>query len=323
MMPSSPLCQTLGQRLRALREAAGWSQRELAQRVGVRQGRYSKWERDAEGVPEEKLEALARLLGADAGRLGDLNVQVRPGRPVVPALIRRCHERSFELPDYDVKGTLEDVLHISEAARRAVGQARGRLSAGQMAHLEGYFPRDSAHELLAAVQVIALSASVQRMTLAQLRCPVLVVERRNSVRPGLYHQRDVLVLERPKSVVVMVPQPWVVSPTQSDWYRLDFLTCVTSDDRRQRWADVEVDDDRHRLEPGKDERRARGVACPRLGFPHWQVERADFGTRLLSRLEEMLDRPQPVFTYVQPGTNCTTGDPYDPWFNRSKQRPGR
>ena len=43
------------------------------------------------------------------------------------------------------------------------------------------------------------------MTLAQLRCPVMVVEKRNSCRPDLYHLRDVLVLERPRCTIVMVP----------------------------------------------------------------------------------------------------------------------
>ena len=170
------------------------------------------------------------------------------------------------------------------------------------------------------MHVVAQSATLERMTLAQLRCPVMVVEKRNSCRPGLYHLRDVLVLERPRCTIVMVPQPWVVSPTQAEWYRLDFLTCVSSHEREQRWADVEIDDYRHAFQQDKDERRARGLACPRFGFTHREVERSDFAIRLVTRLEDMLDRPEPQFTYVSPRTRSTTGDPYDPWFSRPPRR---
>ena len=45
-------------------------------------------------------------------------------------------------------------------------------------------------------------------------CPLFATQARNSVRCGIYDQRTVLVLERPKSMIVFVPQPWVVSPTQ-------------------------------------------------------------------------------------------------------------
>ena len=46
-----------------------------------------------------------------------------------------------------------------------------------------------------------------------------------------------------------------------------------------------------------------------------KFERGDFAIRIVTRLEDMLDRPQPQFTDVNPRTRSTTGYPYDPWFS--------
>ena len=223
-------------------------------------------------------------------------------------------------PEGQRPGGLEQVVQRGNPGRRVVAQARRHLTDGQFAHMDAYFPRDSPHELLVAMHLVAQSATLQRMTLAQLRCPVMVVEARNSCRLGLYHLRDVLVLERARCTIVMVPQPWVVSPTQAEWYRLDFLATVLSTYREQRWADVEIDDHGHAFQQGKDERRARGVACPRLGFMHREVERGDFALRLVARLEGMLEQSQPQFTFTTPGTHTTTAAPYNPWFRRPPRR---
>ena len=94
MMQSSPHCQTLGQQLRSLREAMGLSQHELARRMEVQQGQCSKWECDSEPVPGPRIDQLAAILGVDPARLHAFNLQSKPGRRSIPALVKRCHERS-------------------------------------------------------------------------------------------------------------------------------------------------------------------------------------------------------------------------------------
>jgi transcriptional regulator with XRE-family HTH domain len=56
----------IGQRVRTLREARGWSQRELARRVGLTSKTISNYERGERGVKEPPLstvQALAEVFG--------------------------------------------------------------------------------------------------------------------------------------------------------------------------------------------------------------------------------------------------------------------
>lgn len=60
---------TLGQQIQALRKAAGLSQEELGEKLGVARQSVSKWESDAT-VPElEKLIAMSKLFGVSMGSL--------------------------------------------------------------------------------------------------------------------------------------------------------------------------------------------------------------------------------------------------------------
>ena len=57
-------------RVRELREARGWSQRELARRAGVRQATLSAIENEqTSGIDFETLERLAKALEVDPGYL--------------------------------------------------------------------------------------------------------------------------------------------------------------------------------------------------------------------------------------------------------------
>ena len=62
-------------------------------------------------------------------------------------------------------------MQLGDPGRRVVAQARRHLTDGQLAHVDAYFPRDSPHELLVAMHLVAQSATLQRMTLAQLGAP--------------------------------------------------------------------------------------------------------------------------------------------------------
>lgn len=60
---------TLGQRIHALRTAAGLSQEQLAERLGVSRQAVSKWELDASAPDLDRLVLLGRLFGVSLDQL--------------------------------------------------------------------------------------------------------------------------------------------------------------------------------------------------------------------------------------------------------------
>lgn len=61
-----PAMETMGQRIRRLRQARGWTQEELAQRTGVTLSAVSQWELDAtKNVKLVPFLALAKTLDTD------------------------------------------------------------------------------------------------------------------------------------------------------------------------------------------------------------------------------------------------------------------
>ncbi len=67
--PDSTVYQRFGERLRALREARGLSQREVAEAIGCTQSTYSQWERALVGVPLGQAYRLAAFFDEDLGEL--------------------------------------------------------------------------------------------------------------------------------------------------------------------------------------------------------------------------------------------------------------
>lgn len=64
------LQKKLGRRIVAARTARGWSQGELARRLGVPRDRVSKWERGCNAPALLDLAALSEVLEVPLGRLG-------------------------------------------------------------------------------------------------------------------------------------------------------------------------------------------------------------------------------------------------------------
>jgi transcriptional regulator with XRE-family HTH domain len=67
--PSKQERPAFGQRLNALREAAGLSQRELADKLGMSQRAYSHWERRPVALRPDQLQSLAAALNIPVGAL--------------------------------------------------------------------------------------------------------------------------------------------------------------------------------------------------------------------------------------------------------------
>jgi transcriptional regulator with XRE-family HTH domain len=114
-----------GARLRALREAAGLTQAELAHRVGERQTTLSLWERSGRSPRADALPKLARALGASVEALLG---EAAGDAPLVPIVDNPGHvgelERAFDevrkLPRRQQKRVLEFVLaFVNEYKRKA------------------------------------------------------------------------------------------------------------------------------------------------------------------------------------------------------------
>jgi transcriptional regulator with XRE-family HTH domain len=86
-----------GERLHALREAAGLSQAQLADKLGIAQRSYSQWERRPVALRHDQLVGLADALGiSTAELLGDTDSQKRGSGPT--GKMRQLFERASKLP---------------------------------------------------------------------------------------------------------------------------------------------------------------------------------------------------------------------------------
>lgn len=97
--------ETFGQRLLRLRQARGYSQRELGDRVGVSQRMMTYYEREAEHPPAYLLPRLAEALGVTVDEL----MGVRPVKDETPA---RRNTRLWR--------KLRDVEKLAPGDRKAV-----------------------------------------------------------------------------------------------------------------------------------------------------------------------------------------------------------
>ncbi len=85
-----------GERLHALREAAGLSQSAIADKLGIAQRTYSAWERRPVALRHDQLEALAEALGISLAELvGAATTKPRAAGPA--GKLRQVFERASKL----------------------------------------------------------------------------------------------------------------------------------------------------------------------------------------------------------------------------------
>ena len=129
------LAQNVGRQIRALREKRGWTQRELAGRVGVGKGVVSRWESGQQLPPLQRLVSLARVFDvsfetlllkpteSEVPRLGLLMRQALLGLPKPEA--RRGVEALFQLlfalmeMDHEQVKALIGAMELVEGTSRA------------------------------------------------------------------------------------------------------------------------------------------------------------------------------------------------------------
>lgn len=68
-MPSSNITERFGERLRSLREKAGWTQVMMAEKVGIDRSYISDMERGKKNACLPTLEALAQAFGLSISQL--------------------------------------------------------------------------------------------------------------------------------------------------------------------------------------------------------------------------------------------------------------
>ena len=95
--PSKKNRPPFGERLHALREQAGLSQQQLADRLGLTQRAYAYWERNPVALRPEQLRELALALGvAVENLLGEPNGKKRGTGPA--GKMRQLFEAASRLP---------------------------------------------------------------------------------------------------------------------------------------------------------------------------------------------------------------------------------
>mgnify|MGYP001592165902 CR=1 FL=1 len=108
---------TFGARLCALREAAGLSQQEVADRLQITQPSYAYWERHEVALKPDQLTKLAAVLKVSVERLlEEPKSNNSRGGPVGKA--RRVFEEVSSLPRHQqqrIIGVVEDLLSVQRA----------------------------------------------------------------------------------------------------------------------------------------------------------------------------------------------------------------
>ena len=94
--PSKRPRPPFGERLRALREATGLSQQQVADKLGMSQTSYAWWERNPVALRPEQLQKLAAALNVTVEELMGTAQNKKRGGPVGKA--RRMFEEVSRLP---------------------------------------------------------------------------------------------------------------------------------------------------------------------------------------------------------------------------------
>jgi transcriptional regulator with XRE-family HTH domain len=139
---------SVGQRIRASREALGWTQSDLAARLGRTQTAVSYWESGRRGLSLDDLVDVARILGVPSAEL----LPDGHERPPLPALLRA-------VADQVDAGQLADQLENFVLRAQDLPQPRIRW------HIAPASPRDTADALLEAAGITPLPIPIDELVI--------------------------------------------------------------------------------------------------------------------------------------------------------------
>jgi transcriptional regulator with XRE-family HTH domain len=166
----------VGQRIRARREERGWTQAELAERLGRTQTAVSYWESGRRGLSLDDLVEVAEVLGiAGAELLPD-----RQGRPPVSVMLRAVAEQVDA-------GRLADELERFAMKAKSLPQPKRRWTIPPAA------PRDTADALLEAASITSAPVPIEGIIAG---CGVQIL-------PWNFDNVDGLVVEQDSQVAIL------------------------------------------------------------------------------------------------------------------------
>jgi transcriptional regulator with XRE-family HTH domain len=116
--PSNRPRPPFGARLHAAREAAGLSQAQVAEKLGISARAYAFWEREPVALKAEQLAALANVLGITADELIGREEPKKRGGPT--GRLRQLFEQASQLPrsqQQRIVANVEDALAAHEARK--------------------------------------------------------------------------------------------------------------------------------------------------------------------------------------------------------------
>jgi transcriptional regulator with XRE-family HTH domain len=97
--PTSKPAPAFGERLAALRHARGWTQAELASRLGATVKMVTYYEREAENPTRKTIERIAKVFGvASVELMGQVNGAKNGHKPGPPSRLQQLSERLAALP---------------------------------------------------------------------------------------------------------------------------------------------------------------------------------------------------------------------------------
>lgn len=118
--PSTSKRSPFGTRLFQLREERGFSQKQMSQKLGIKQQSYAAWERRAVALKPEQLAQLAGILEVPLDSLvGRQNGSARKSGPV--GKVRLVFEEVSRLPLYQQRKIVEVVQALVSTQRNGKG----------------------------------------------------------------------------------------------------------------------------------------------------------------------------------------------------------
>lgn len=195
-----------------LRAQQGWTQQQLADRLGVRRNTVARWEVGLEPVPARKQAAVASALGVD----GDHLRQQWPARPPLAGL----ETPALYAAAYEIEGSVDEMLELGPVAGRLA--SRVHLNRALEFELRQRLPRDSPWELLAAYHLLGAGAELEFWSTHELGCQQFVSH------PRLFKDesrllRHTLRWQPADGATMLLPQVSLVVVEQSRHRRPDFL----------------------------------------------------------------------------------------------------
>lgn len=247
--------------LRPYREALGLSITDTAAQLGVSRQTLSRWETGAREVPPESREKICTLLRISPSEVNWLTTR--------PARWRIAQSGDLAIPPvrrpYPVGGTLDEMLRLGPMAEQIHAAARAQLTDEEHRIIVNEFPRDTPHELLFILMVVADGGRLVRSSPARFRCPMLVMD---DFLPdlGADQMQWALEWERDDERFVIFGQVRIKAAYVKWGARVDFLVFYKKRGKRRQWTYVEFNGRHHLTQEMQDNERAEGLLIPELRY---------------------------------------------------------